>query len=84
MLNDNNLLITEFFSLVIILSNSSITSSQSVKEEEILSLFYINISVGVLLSSTILPASKSLEVLIPIPSLVFAHERGYKHHDIIV
>lgn len=84
MSNDNDFSITRFFSSVIISSNSSITSSQSVTGEEKLSHSYMNVPVGVSPLSTILPASSSLEALVPSSSLVFAHERGCKHIDITV
>ena len=84
MSNDNDLLITRFFSLVIISSNSSVTSSQSAIGEKVLNLFYINTPIGILLSSTILPASSFLEALVPPSSLVSAHKRDYKYLDIIV
>ena len=84
MSNDNDLSITRFFSPVIISSNSSMTSSQSATGEEVLSPSYINAPVGVPPSSTILPASSSLEAPVPPPSLVSTHEGGYKHPDITV
>ena len=53
MSNNNEVLIIRFFSLVIISSNSQMTSSQNTKRKEALSSFYINASVRVFLSSTI-------------------------------
>ena len=84
MSNDNDLPITRFFSLVIISSNSSMTSSQSATREEVLNPSYINASVGVPPSSTILLASSSLEALVPLPSFMSAHKGGYKHFYITV